>query len=451
MSYNYNNNYRNNNNRKREKIEDKDKPNERQMKAENYLKDYDIQNILTEMINYLLHKRSKTPILEMIKYLAGLLTKEEREKYEIKIPSIEIEYHPLIEFPNFDKECNSLLKEFLDMNIFLSLRDNISKFGTNLGSIIRLNEINPKNKYGLLLADMDCLKKFRELYSPVICKAHILDKNELKFYTENNFNLINLKFDDIKKINLDEIKGINKITISISRNLIGEPFVTFLNVENRTENILNKLNKEIEKTKYFKIMKMKQIDDIQQIFSIINYDIDFFKAINAKENLVKKNRRIYTNEDNSSIILINYCDNFYFAKNIFFSKGKSGENKKSTNEIFIKAFNELNDFIRNLQYYIGFEFEHNFGYLTSNISLLGYGFNIKTEINLNELCGDKYNSDEIKKILDGYDKYSDNYIINNISKDNNILIFSSSPKISQESISEFLVGYFEKIDKLKNG
>ena len=209
MSYNYNNNYRNNNNRKREKIEDKDKPNERQMKAENYLKDYDIQNILTEMINYLLHKRSKTPILEMIKYLAGLLTKEEREKYEIKIPSIEIEYHPLIEFPNFDKECNSLLKEFLDMNIFLSLRDNISKFGTNLGSIIRLNEINSKNKYGLLLADMDCLIKFRELYSPVICKAHILDKNELKFYTENNFNLINLKFDDMKKINLDEIKGIN--------------------------------------------------------------------------------------------------------------------------------------------------------------------------------------------------------------------------------------------------
>ena len=432
-------------------IKDKDKPNERQMKAENYLKEYDIQNILTEMINYLLHKRSKNPILEMIKYLAGLLTEKEREKYEIKIPPPEIDYHPLIEFPNFKNECDSLLKECLDMNIFLSLRDNLSKYGTNLGFIIKVNEIDSNNKIGIMLGDADCLKKFRDLYQPIICKAHNLDKDNLKYFTANNFNLNNLKFDDIKKINLDEINGINKITINISRNLIDEPFVTSVNVENRTENVLDILEKEIQKIKTFRNFQIQSADDYEKILSNFNYDLDFFKVINAKEKLVQKYRRIYNNEDNSSMVLINFCDNFQFSKNIIFENENKNEIKETRNDLFIKAFNELTDFLRNLQYYLGFEFEHNFGFLTTNISLLGTGFNITTEINLNKLCEDKFDFEKIKNNFNIFDKYSDNYKVKNVSNKENLLIFSSSPKISQSSIPEFLINYFEKIMKFKNG
>ena len=94
------------------------------MDAELYLKEYDIQNILTEMINYLLHKRSKNKIIEVIKYLWCILTEKEREQEKIIIPPPEIDYHPLIDFPNFNKECSSLLKEYLDMNILMSLKDN---------------------------------------------------------------------------------------------------------------------------------------------------------------------------------------------------------------------------------------------------------------------------------------------------------------------------------------
>ena len=443
MSY-YRNNYQ-----KKEKLKNIDKPSERQMKAENYLKEYDIQNILTEMINYLLHKRSKKPILEMIKYLSGLLTEKEREEYQIKIPPIQIDYHPLIDFPKFEKDSNSLLKEFLDMNIFLSLRDNITKYGTNLGNLIRMNEINKKNNYGIILADSDCLKKFRELYLSIISKAHNLDKNNLEYFTENNFNLKNLKFDDIKKINLDDIKGLNKITISVSKNSYDEPFISFLNIEDRNEKIFNKMEKELRRLKFFK-NEMKLDENKENIvLNKINYDFDFFNAINTKENLSKNYRKIYSNKDNTFLILINYCDNIQFIKSIFFNKEKfmnQNEIKTTTNDLFIQAFNELNDFIRNLQYYIGFEFDHNFGYLTSNIALLGYGFNIKAEINLSELYEDKNDLNNIKQILESFDKYSDSYII----KDDNILIFSSSPKISQKSISEFLIEYFNKILKLKS-
>jgi len=152
------------------------------------------------------------------------------------------------------------------------------------------------------------------------------------------------------------------------------------------------------------------------------------------------------------MVLINYCDNFQFIKSMIINedKEKKEERKTTTNEIFIKNFNEFNDFIRKIEYFFAFEFEHNYGYLTSNISLLGTGFNIKTEINLDKLIGNDIDLGKINKILNGFDKYSDNYFFKKNSDDENILIFSSSPKISYNSINEFLVEYFEKIFKIKN-
>ena len=262
------------NNNRKNLIEDKDKPNERQMKAEIYLKEYDIQNIITEMINYLLHKKSKNPILEMIKFLGSFLTEKEIQDYKINIPPPEMDYHPLIEFPKYKIECDSLLKEYLDTNTFVSLKDKRTKYGTDLGNIIRVNEVYPK----------DCLKKFGELFFPIIAKVHNLDKNGLKFYTENNFNLKNLKFHDIKKINLYDIKGLNKITLSISRNLTDEPFVSFINVENRTEKILQRIDEELKKKKFYIYNHLNEIDNnkiiIKNILSQINYNFDFWNAVN---------------------------------------------------------------------------------------------------------------------------------------------------------------------------
>ena len=441
------------NQRRKEIIDDSLKPSERQMSAELYLKEHDIQNILTEMINYLLHKRSKNPILEMIKYLGGLLTEEERQKEKIDIPSPEIDYHPLVSFPNYTKECNSLLKEYLTMDLFIPLRDKISKYGINLGSILRLNEVYPKNNIGLFLPDSDCLIKFNDLFLPIISTVHNLDKNKLEFYTENNFNLSNLKFDYIKKINLGDIKGIKKISLSISRNLIKEPFVCVINVENRTENILNKLDNELKNKKIYKFHNLIEVENnkikINKILKEINYNFDFWNAVNPKDNLVKNNRKIYNNKDNTSLLLINFCDNFQFIKSIFFDKEKQDEKKILTNELFIKVFNELNDFIRKIEYYFAFEFNHNFGFLNTNIALLGTGFNIQTEINLDELCGKEIDLDKINKKLEEFDKYTDNYFLQKNNDEENILIFSSSPKISQNSMSDFLIEYFEKILKLK--
>ena len=438
-------------------IREEDKPNERQMNAENYLKEHNIEGILTEMINYLLHKKFKSPIVAMIKYLGGLLTPQELEENKLVIPDPQIDYHPIVEFPKFEKECNSLLKECLNYDIFGDVSKKISKFGINLGNIMRVNDVFPKNNIGCMLGDADSLTKFAPLYKPIICKVHNLKIDSLIDYTQNNFNLQNLVFNDIKKIDLSKIEGLNKISFSISRNLPDSPFVCFLNVENRTEKISNQLTTEIKKINSLKDLKEKRNlnqKTINDIFRDINYDMDFWNAVNPSNNLIQKQRVIFSNENNKLILLINFCDNFQIISNLnvmeYKDKSKNYKNdennyikEKSLNDVFIKVFNEFNNVVRNIQYYFGFEFDHKFGYLASNIALLGTGFSITSEIDLDKLCKD-VESKKINEQLEKFDKYTDSYNINSDNK----LVFTSSPKISQESIPQFFIEYFEKIQSL---
>ena len=456
----------NNYNRERNYINDSDKPSERQMSAENYLKEYNIQEILIEMINYLLHKKSKSPIVSMIKYLGGLLTEKERQENNITIPDPQIDYHPIVEPPKFKENCHSLLKEYLTDEIFSNLMTKISKYGINMRDLIRINKEFPKNNIGIMLGDADSLKKFESLYKPIICKAHNLDINNLKDYTPNNFNLVNLEFNDIKKVNIEDVKGLKKISFSISRNLVDSPFVCFLNIENRTEKIVKQL-KEIDRVKSIQYLKRKENlnkKDLMDLLRKINYDIDFWDAVNPSDYLIKKQRIICQSNNDETIVLINFCDNFQIIKNVLLEEKKNEEknkdnkdnkdnNIKSLNDIFIQYFNQFNDLIRNVQYYYGFEFDHNFGYLTSNIALLGRGFSITTEVDLDKLLVNDFDNDKLQEKIynyDKFDKYTDTFSINKNDNDDNILIFTSSPKISKESISEFFVEYFEKIIGLKN-
>ena len=98
----------------------------------------------------------------------------------------------------------------------------------NLGNVMRVKEVYPKNNIGVMIGDADYLNKFKDLFLPKICKVHNLNKDELKYFIENNFNLKNLKFDGIKKINLDDIKGLNKISLNISRKLSNLLFVLLM-------------------------------------------------------------------------------------------------------------------------------------------------------------------------------------------------------------------------------
>ena len=430
-------------------IRDEDKPNDRQMSAENYLKEHNIEGILAEMINYLLHKRSKSPLVGMIKYLGGLLTEEERKENGLVIPDPQIDYHPIVTIPKYAKDCNSLLKEYLKPSIFGEISKKISKFGINANNIMRLTEVSPKNNIGCFIGDADCLTKFAPLYNPIICKVHDLKIDSLKEYTQNNFNLQNLEKNDLKDIDISQIPGLIRIDFSVSRNLPDSPFVYFLNSENRSEKVVKSLKSELAKVKAIRDLKMTENPsqkDANSLLRSINYDMDFFNAVNPNNNLIQKQRIIYEND--VLLVLVNYCDNLQLIYRISESciKAILNDKKETLNEQFIKCFNNLSDIIRKIQYYFGFEFNHKFGYLTSNIATLGRGFSITSEIDL-----DKIYKEDNEKLRKKFDKYTDTYrIINDDNENPTRLIFTSSPKISQESIPEFFVNYFKKIDALKN-
>lgn len=439
-------------------IKDEDKPNDRQMSAENYLKEHNIEGILAEMINYLLHKRFKSPIVGMIKYLGGLLTEEERKENQLEIPDPQIDYHPIVTMPKLNKDgCNSLLKEFLTNSIWSEISKKISKFGINASNIMRLHEVSPENNIGCFIGDADCLTKFAPIYNPIICKVHDLKIKELKEFTQNNFNLQNIEAKDIKDIDISQIQGLLKIDFSISRNLPNSPFTYFLNSENRSEKVVNAFKSEFKKINVIKELKMyENLSQIEanKILRTFNFDMNFFNAVNPNINLIQKQRLIYEND--SLMVLVNYCDNLQliYRMNIpsimEFLNGKNNEKNETLNDRFIKSFNYFSDIIRKIQYYYGFEFNHNFGYLTSNIATLGRGFSITSEIDLDKINKED-NNDKLKEKLDQLDKYTDTCrIISGDNENPTRLIFTSSPKISQESIPEFLVNYFKKIDGLKS-
>ena len=250
-------------------IKDEDKPNDRQMSAENYLKEHNIEGILAEMINYLLHKKFKSPIVGMIKYLGGLLTEEERKENGLEIPDPQIDYHPIVNFPKYQKDCESLLKKCLNNSIYSEISKKISKFGINASNIMRLNEVCPENNIGCFIGDADCLTKFAPLYNPIIYEAHNLDINSLKEYTQNNFNLQNLEKNDLKGIDISQIPGLIKIHFSVSRNLPDSPFVYFLNSENRSEKVVNSLKFELEKVKAIKELKKTENPSQKVVNSIL--------------------------------------------------------------------------------------------------------------------------------------------------------------------------------------
>jgi len=52
---------------------------------EEYLKLHDLENLISEMTNSVVHSLDPNPIVYMIKYLTGLLTDEERSEYNINI------------------------------------------------------------------------------------------------------------------------------------------------------------------------------------------------------------------------------------------------------------------------------------------------------------------------------------------------------------------------------
>lgn len=101
------------------------KLNEAQRKAKEYVDEHRIEKIVSEMINSLVHTKDKKPLIFMvssfnvqIKYLSNLVTKEELEQNGIRVEGPFPQKVPLMNYPEFEGDCQSLLKKCLNKEIW---------------------------------------------------------------------------------------------------------------------------------------------------------------------------------------------------------------------------------------------------------------------------------------------------------------------------------------------
>ena len=176
------------------------------------------------------------------------------------------------------------------------------------------------------------------------------------------------------------------------------------NVEGFTYNNINKMNGKLKEEFEQEIQNLiddglidKNIKKLKNIYDFINKDILLQNELEWCKNArlstdsyyTDKDRSIFANDDFSIVICINFANHF---KLILLG------DKKNNNIDFIKLFNEGVKIIKQISLAFQFFYSKQYGYITSDISLLGSGFRIASEINLNNI-----NEDFIKKL--NFDDY----------------------------------------------
>lgn len=214
-----------------------------QLLTKKYIEEYELEKIISEMLNSLVHEKSKQPIVYMIKYLAGLLTETERQNNHLVIPEPYPKGKPIVKFPDIDKEENkSLVKKHLNKNIWNSLKYNKTKHGGNIMNMTKLGENSENDKVGIILTDGDCMSAFSPLLEPLIADLHNYnEKREFQQRSMHHGSTNALPQTVIERIS----DKVNYFRVSYSRNLCDMPYSSIITNEKRCT-VENALSKEVE-------------------------------------------------------------------------------------------------------------------------------------------------------------------------------------------------------------
>jgi hypothetical protein len=252
---------------------------------EKYLAEYGIEKTITEMLNSLVHEKSKTPIVYMIKYLAGMLTDEQRKEHNLMIPEPFPQNIPLVKYPELESGSFSLLKSNISRRIWQQIKYNKTKTGATIMDVIKQAD----EKIGAALPDGDSVRAFAQLLDPMIRSLNP-DLDEDDFYNENEN-----ESEDFH-VSLDKVVGsLKRITVSYSRNLKDNNFmstITTKQLEQNEEQIKSTIEQleaqnEIKSGKY---LTMK--DSEGEIRSLLSEVLDYDKLTADLNNLGLRNRNI---------------------------------------------------------------------------------------------------------------------------------------------------------------
>ena len=403
---------------------------------QNYIKEYNIDKIFSEILNQLVLNKIINPIPFMIKYLCGLLSSEERKKHNINIEGPFPKSNPIIIYPfnnNInDNKNNKYIQKILSKELFNEIKFLKSKNNANFNDIL-----SEENELGVQIPDFDCLNVFNKVYEPIINYYNNIDIKEYEFqYKYENFEK------DFFPYYNNNIKNIQKIIFSFSRNLKNFPFINIIDEEQKEDiiNIIkNVLDLLINSNQITFLQKFENFNDNENENKKENiYNVNYIlKYINKNVSNINNNNfyEIYINKNLSTVILINLDEHL----EIF------GICDKNIDENFIleNKLNEIINIIDSFEKKIKFEYSNKYGFINKNIKKLGYGFNINSEIIISK-------NENIEKIIKK-NNFDNIKIINDNNNENEIkLNLENYFKLNEINLRIFIKNYYNKISGLIN-
>ena len=223
---------------------------------EDYVKKFQLEKLISEMTNSLVHSQASNPIIYMIKYLTGLLSEEDKIKNNINIPPPYPQGVPIVRFPKFKNK--NILSKYLTRDNWSYIKRKKTLYNNNINDITKLTNKSNDDPIGCCIVDDDVIYTFQNLFDDIICDIHSINKN--------NFHNINFDIDSFDEINEKDIFIYNEICNNISNLLIEFN----RNVEGFTINNNNKKNSLLKEEICQELIKMKNEGFFDESFKEMN-------------------------------------------------------------------------------------------------------------------------------------------------------------------------------------
>lgn len=136
-----------------------------------------------------------------IKYLSTLVTKEELVENGIDVSGPTPHRVPLMTFPKFNDDCSSLLKKFLNRDVWNQLKKRSTPQGGNIQLSVQSGVQNQNSHIGVFATDEEAYRVFEELFTPILKDLHP-DFNENHPF-KHEFDVEKLSWDEKLRPHLD--------------------------------------------------------------------------------------------------------------------------------------------------------------------------------------------------------------------------------------------------------
>ena len=390
---------------------------------EDYVKRYQLEKLISEMINSLVHSQALNPIIYMIKYLTGLLSEEEKTKNNISIPPPYPQGIPIVRFPKF--KSKNILSKYLTRDNWAYIKRKKTLYNNNIDNLTKLTNNSANDPIGCCIVDEDVLITFESLFENIISDVHSISKNNIHKFSNDINSIEELKENDTYIFN--EIKdSVDDILFEFTRNIEGYTInnIDGKNIELKQE-IMNELL-EMKKEGFFD-ESFQEIDykNIIQKEPILKEEIEWAKNCEIGHFDITENyRTVFSNNNMSVMVFINFSNHFKLL-----IKGKKINESIKVMELYNKGIKIMK------RISLDFEFINcKYGYITSDISLLGGGFRIYITVNNINV---KNLKDEIKNL--NFSKY---YVLKNS------LMIVQDYHLNEENQVEFMIKLFGKLSGL---